>query len=149
LQQLYCNQLFAGTDGEQGRKTEFEPQPPQINPRDDSFMRIVIQTIEANMDNSEFAVEELAIATHISRTVFFKKIKSLTGLAPVEFIRDMKIKRAAQLLVTGQFSVKETACMVGITDSKYFNKCFKSKYGVTPSGYKREKTQGVIAVNKK
>jgi AraC-like DNA-binding protein len=73
----------------------------------------------------------------MSRSVFFNKLKSLTGLSPIEFIRDLRMKRAAELLASGQYLVKEVSYMVGISDTKYFGKCFKAKFGVTPQGYKQ------------
>ncbi|NDW10237.1 hybrid sensor histidine kinase/response regulator transcription factor [Dysgonomonas sp. 520] len=115
----------------------FAPSTPNISSRDQDFMSSVITIIEDNIDNNEFMVEDLASKVGMSRTVFFKKIKSLTGLAPIEFIRDIVIQRAAQLLETGQYSVKEVSYMVGFSDSKYFSKCFKKKYNMTPSEYKR------------
>lgn len=78
-------------------------------------------------------VTELAMG----RTVFFNKLKNLTGLAPIEFIRELRIKRAAQLLKTGDYNVSQITYMVGMSDSRYFSKCFKKVYGVTPSEYKK------------
>jgi DNA-binding response OmpR family regulator len=129
LQQLYCSNLLV---------TDFSPSDPQITPQDKIFMEKVMHEIEKNMDNSDSPINDIVSAVGTSRTVFFKKMKSITGMAPVEFVRDMKIKRGAQLLDTGQFSVKEVAFMVGISDSKYFSKCFKKKYGVNPAEYKKK-----------
>ena len=61
----------------------------------------------------------------------------MTGLSPVEFIREMRIKRAAQLLEERQLNITEVTYMVGMNDSRYFAKCFKSTYGVTPSEYRK------------
>lgn len=110
----------------------------EISSKDESFMNAVIDIIEKNMDNPDFIVEDLANEMGMSRTVFFKKIKSLTGLAPIEFIRDVILQRAAELLRLGQYSVKEISYMVGMSDAKYFSKCFKKKYNKTPSEYRKE-----------
>lgn len=120
---------------------EFNPQPYTITSQDESLMKKVLTIIEENMENSEMTVVELGQNMMMSRSVFFKKIKSLTGLAPVEFIRDMKMKRAAQILSSGQYMVKEVSYLVGISDTKYFTKCFKAKYGVTPIEYKNKKNE--------
>jgi len=73
----------------------------------------------------------------LGRTVFFNRLKSLTGLSPVEFIRDVRIRRAAQLLRDGQYNVTEITYMVGMNDSRYFAKCFKNVYGMTPTEYRK------------
>lgn len=116
----------------------FSPSKPEISSQDDTFMKTVIEIIEKNIDNSDFMIEDLTAEVGMSRTVFYKKIKSLTGLAPVEFIRDIVIQRAAQLLESGNYSVKEVAYIVGMSDAKYFSKCFKKKYDMTPSEYKKQ-----------
>jgi AraC-like DNA-binding protein len=118
-----------------------EPQPFPITSQDETLMKKAVEIIEANMDNSEFTVEELCLSLGISRSVFFNKVKSFTGLAPIDFVRDIKMKRAAQLLASGEYMVKEVAFMVGFSDIKYFAKYFKFKYGVTPHEYKAGKMQ--------
>ncbi|GAB6011396.1 hybrid sensor histidine kinase/response regulator transcription factor [Viscerimonas tarda] len=130
LQVIYRTQLTTSSN------IEFEPQPFVITSQDEILMKKAIDIIEKNMDNSEFTVEELSSSVGMSRSVFFDKVKSLTGLAPLEFIRDIKLKRAAQLLASGEFMVKEASFMIGFSDTKYFGKCFKSKYGVTAHEYK-------------
>lgn len=132
LQALYRSQFTSSAS------IEFAPQPFIITSQDESMMKKVVEAIEKNMDNSDFTVEELSSAAGMSRSVFFNKVKSLTGLAPVEFIRDIKLKRAAQLLSSGEFMVKEVSYMIGISDTKYFGKIFKTKYGMTPQEYKNE-----------
>jgi signal transduction histidine kinase/DNA-binding response OmpR family regulator/ligand-binding sensor domain-containing protein len=107
-----------------------------ISPKDRKFMDKLMSLMEENMSNSELVVEELARELAMSRSVFFKKLKSLTGLAPVEFIRDIRVKKAAQLIQTAEYTMTEISQMVGINDSRYFSKYFKKVYGVTPSGYK-------------
>ena len=77
-------------------------------------------------------VQELAV----SRSVFFKKLKTLTGLAPIEFIKEMRIKRAVQFIETGEYSMTQISYMVGINDPRYFSKCFKQKMGMTPTEYR-------------
>lgn len=110
-----------------------------ITPQDELFLNKVKEEVEKNIDNSNFLVDDLVTSVSMSRTVFFKKLKSLTGLPPIEFIRDVKIKYAAGLLETQRYSVKEVSFMVGITDTKYFTQCFKKAYQMTPSEYKAEK----------
>ena len=110
----------------------------KITTQDELFIKKIRNEIEKNIDNSDFLVEDLASAMAMSRTVFFKKLKSLTGLAPIEFIRDIKIKYAAKLVATEPYTIKEISFMIGISDTKYFAQCFKAVYGMTPSEYRRK-----------
>lgn len=133
LQEIFRSHPATGTLG------HYEPQPFTITSQDEVLMTKVMSVIEANMENFEFTVDDIREQAGMSRSAFFKKLKSLTGLAPVEFIRDIKMKRAAQLLSSGEYRVKEVTYMIGFSDSKYFAKCFKEKFGVTPMEYKQTK----------
>ena len=108
---------------------------------DEVFLAKLLDFMERNMDNNELIVEDMVSDMAMGRTVFFNKLKNLTGLSPVEFIREVRIKRAAQLLETGTYNVTEVTYMVGMNDSRYFSKCFKAVYGITPTEYKRLKTE--------
>ena len=99
----------------------------------DSFLAKLLDVMEHNT----LTVDEMVDEMGMGRTVFFNKLKSLTGLSPVEFIREMRIKRAAQLLEEQRYNITEVTYMVGMNDSRYFAKCFKNTYGVTPSEYRR------------
>lgn len=130
LQDIYSSGLTSGMQ-------EFDPKPFLITSHDEKLMMNVVEAIENNMDNSDFTVEDLGQAVGMSRSSFFNKVKGLTGLSPVEFIRDIRLKRAAQLLTTGELLIKEVAYMTGFTDSRYFGECFKTKYGMTPAEFKK------------
>jgi signal transduction histidine kinase/DNA-binding response OmpR family regulator/ligand-binding sensor domain-containing protein len=116
--------------------SEPEPKPFVITQQDENLLKKAVRIIEENLDNSEFSIDDLVSGVGMSRSVFFNKVKSLTGLAPIEFIRDLKMKKAAELLSSGDYLVKEVSYMIGISDTKYFGKCFKAKFGVTPIEYK-------------
>ncbi|HKJ43689.1 MAG TPA: response regulator, partial [Sunxiuqinia sp.] len=131
-------QEIFGAAGQVGSK-EFNPKPFLVTPQDEEIMEKVLQITEENMDNSDFSVEELATAVGLNRTTMFYKIKSLTGYSPVEFIRDIRLKRAAQLITDSQLLIKEISYMTGFSDLKYFGKCFKTKYGMTPMEYRKRK----------
>ena len=115
-----------------------EPAMPEMSPNDRKFMDKLVDLMEQNMDNGELVVDDLVRELAVSRSVFFKKLKTLTGLAPIEFIKEMRIKRAAQLIETGEFNMTQISYMVGINDPRYFSKCFKAQVGMTPTEY-REK----------
>lgn len=119
---------------------EYNPHSFLISPHDEEIMKKVMYIIEQNIDKVDFTIEELAATIGINRTSFQNKIKSLTGLSPVEFVRDIRLKRAAQLVTDSNLLIKEISYITGFTDTKYFGKCFKAKYGVTPLEYRnREK----------
>lgn len=109
----------------------------QTNNQDINFIRSVNSFIEEHLGNNDFVIEDMATEMGMSRTVFFKKLKGLTGLAPVEYVRDVSLQKAAEFLEKGRHNVKEVSYMVGMNDAKYFTKCFKKKYNMTPSEYKK------------
>jgi transcriptional regulator GlxA family with amidase domain len=74
-------------------------------------------------------------------TVVYNKVKAFTGVSPVELIRQMRLKTAADLLVYKVYNVSEAVYMTGFNDLKYFSKCFKSLYEKTPSEYKNSQKQ--------
>ena len=71
------------------------------------------------MDNGDLIVDDLVQELAVSRSVFFKKLKTLTGLAPIEFIKEMRVKRAAQLIESGDYNMTQIAYMVGMTPTEY------------------------------
>ena len=119
------------------RLMRLEPQKAEEQVPGDAFLAKLLDVMNRQMDNNTLTVDELVEEMSMGRTVFFNKLKSMTGLSPVEFIREMRIKRAAQLLEERRYNITEVTYMVGMNDSRYFAKCFKNTYGVTPSEYRR------------
>ena len=109
---------------------------PVMSPNDRKFMNKLVELMEKNMDNGDLVVDDFVRELAVSRSVFFKKLKTLTGLAPIEFIKEMRINRAVQLIETGEYSMTQISYMVGINDPRYFSKCFKQKMGMTPTEYR-------------
>lgn len=118
-----------------------ETTTPALSPNDRKFMDKVMETIEKHLDNGDLTVEDIAGEVNMSRSVFFKKLKTLTGLSPVEFLKEIRMKRAAQLIETEEYNMAQIAYMVGLNDSHYFSKCFKQQYGMTPTEYKESRKQ--------
>ena len=87
------------------------------------------------MGDSDFNVEMLSKLHYMSRTSFFNKLKALTGYAPADYIRLIRLQHAAQLLKQGEYTIAEITDMVGFSDAKYFREVFKKYYGVSPSKY--------------
>ncbi|TKG96607.1 hybrid sensor histidine kinase/response regulator [Puteibacter caeruleilacunae] len=105
------------------------------NPEKD-FIDKVIAIIEENMSNPDFRIEHIYTEVGMSRTHFFNKIKALTDHTANEFIRTIKMKKAAKLIKEGHMRINEIAWAVGFADPKYFSKVFKSYHGVSPSDFK-------------
>ena len=143
LQELFRNTLSFSQEKEDGleKVIEITPSAPKVVSQDNLFIEKLIRSLEENMENSELTVDDLVSMAGLSRSVIFKKLKSLTGLAPIEFIREMRIKRAAQLIETRQYNISQVAYMVGMNDPRYFSRCFKQKYGMTPTDYKEQFTE--------
>lgn len=112
-----------------------KPDEILITSKDEEFVRQVIKIIEESMEDSEFNIDSVAESVGFGRTTFYKKLKSLTGLAPVEFVRDMRLKRSKQLLDSGEFTISEIAYTTGFKSLGYFSTCFKEKYKLSPSAY--------------
>ncbi|HKJ41917.1 MAG TPA: response regulator, partial [Sunxiuqinia sp.] len=104
--------------------------------RESEFMSKVQELINLNLSSPDLNVEFLVEKIGISRTLFFKRMKSASGYAPNEYLRIIKMKEAAKLLTTTDKSISEISYAVGFTDSNYFSKTFKKHFGETPSVYK-------------
>ncbi|WP_321478712.1 two-component regulator propeller domain-containing protein [uncultured Bacteroides sp.] len=107
--------------------------------RDKAFVDELHSVLEANIANAGFSVDEFASIMGIGRTVFYKKVKGVTGHSPNEYIRIIRMKKAAELLLTAKLTVSEVSYKVGIDDPFYFSKCFKNQFGVAPSVYQKGK----------
>lgn len=136
LQEMYMAQL---TDSKNACiSSGLTPSQPQITPYDEKFMQKVMEFMETQMDNSELTIDAFAEHLMLSRTIFYRKLKSIIGLTPVDFIREIRIKRAVQLIDSGEYNFSQIAYMTGFSDPKYFSKCFKKVMGVTPTEYKEK-----------
>lgn len=112
-----------------------KPDEILITSRDEDFVRQVIRIVETSMEDSDFNIESVAESAGFGRTTFYKKLKSLTGLAPVEFVREMRLKRSKQLMDAGGYTISEIAYMTGFKSAGYFSTCFKEKFKQSPSAY--------------
>ncbi|WP_057940256.1 two-component regulator propeller domain-containing protein [Algoriphagus resistens] len=128
----------------QNNKLVLEPNEIAITPLDEIFLKKVLQSIEENISDPEYRVEDLGRDVAMSRMPLYRKIKALTGQTAVEFIRNIRLKRAAQLLKHQQFNVSEVTYEVGFNDLQYFRTCFKKQFGVSPSEYAKKNPEGKI-----
>ncbi|WP_430974099.1 response regulator [Sunxiuqinia rutila] len=102
---------------------------------DEKFMKQVVELIEAHINDSDFTVQSLVDEMKVSQDQLYRKIKALTGLSINHFIRLLRLKRAAQMLASGQYTVSEVVFQTGFNNPSYFTKCFKTEYGVLPSDF--------------
>ncbi|MEG1586502.1 MAG: two-component regulator propeller domain-containing protein [Bacteroidales bacterium] len=114
-------------------RSAFSDESSIANELDKKFMSNLVDYIEENMMNDDFSIDTLAIEMAMSRSVFYKKIKSLTGQNPKDFIRDIKMKKAASLLREEKYSIGEIAYLTGYPNAKYFSTAFKKYFGTSPS----------------
>ncbi|MEM6643087.1 MAG: two-component regulator propeller domain-containing protein [Bacteroidota bacterium] len=122
------------------KNISLEPNEIEVTSLDEKFMNRVMAFIEKNIGLTEFTVEMLASECGMSQLHLNKKLKVLVGKTANSFIRSIRLKRAAQLLVKNRYSVNEIMYEVGFIDAKYFRSCFKKEFGMTPTDYQKEHT---------
>jgi len=117
------------------KQIEVNPGEVTITPVDEKFLKQALEVVEKHMDNPEFSVEDFSRDMFMNRVTLYRKILSITGKTPIEFIRSIRLKRAAQLLEKSGMSVSEIAYEVGFNNPKNFTKLFKEEFKVLPSQY--------------
>lgn len=108
-----------------------------MNLADRRFMERLTTLIHEHMGNGSLSVDDMASLMGMSRSVYFKKLKALTGLGPNDYLKQVRIRRAVELLDTGLYAIADIAVMVGFNDAHYFSKCFKAIMGKTPSEWQQ------------
>ncbi len=131
LSVIFGSRQLASKDGESEDEDSGTP--------DAKFMKEIVEIVNRHLDDPEFSATALCEESHWPAKQIYRKIKQLTGLSTVEFIRDIRLQNAASLLEQGKLSVSEIMYMSGFTTASYFSKCFKARYGVSPSEYQRNK----------
>ena len=99
-------------------------------------MKKAVAFVEKNMANADYSLDELSNDLGLSKTHLNRKLTVILNMKPLPFIRAIRLKRAAQLLVNSQYNVAEIALMVGFNTIKYFNRYFKEEFGMTPTQYR-------------
>lgn len=120
-----------------GRAVVLEPKAITLTDRDASLLENLVEIIEDNMETEAFSVDQLQKEIGMSRMQLHRKLKALTNQSASEFIRSIKLKRAAQLLQQGGLQVTEVAYRSGFNHLSYFAKCFKEEFGSSPTDYAR------------
>lgn len=139
-----ANLIEIGAKRQEIFQRQIDPEPSQITitSLDESLINKAIEYVEENMSRSELSVEELSRSLGMSRVHLYKKLIAITGRSPIEFIRVIRLKRAAQLLHDKQQNVSDVAYAVGFNNPKYFSKYFKEEFGVLPSVYQSNHDKG-------
>lgn len=114
------------------------PQKTGELSQDEKYLKRVTQLIEDNLDDSDFNVNKLCTLGEFNEKQLYRKIKQFTGMSVVEYIRSIRLKKAAILLQNGNFTISEVMYTVGFSNASYFSRAFQASYGKTPSEYMKE-----------
>jgi signal transduction histidine kinase/ligand-binding sensor domain-containing protein/DNA-binding response OmpR family regulator len=123
------------------KQIEVNPSEVTITPVDEKFLKQALEIVEKNIDKPEFSVEDFSRDMFMNRVTLYRKILSITGKTPIEFVRSIRLKRAAQLLEKSGMSIAEIAYEVGFNNPKNFTKAFKEEFRILPSQYVANKKE--------
>ncbi|MDP4271245.1 MAG: two-component regulator propeller domain-containing protein, partial [Bacteroidota bacterium] len=118
--------------------TKSELTNESMNRLDKEFIIKLTSFVEENIEHEEINIATLTDVVFMSRSTLYRKIKTLTGLSINKFVLKIKMRKAEELIVTGQYTLTEIMSMVGISSSSYFRKCFKDEFNVNPSDYAKK-----------
>lgn len=133
-------------------KNKFTQQPfadvntLSTNTNDKKFIEKLIAIIEERMTDPQLSVEELSKEMAMSRSSLHKKLKAMSGHVPNEFIRLIRLKNAAKLLLTGEYNISEVGYMTGFNSPSYFSKCFMQQFNVTPSEFAEKQSKSATDI---
>jgi ligand-binding sensor domain-containing protein/signal transduction histidine kinase/DNA-binding response OmpR family regulator len=113
----------------------FTPSDLTFSSLDEQLLKKAFKVVEENISNEQFDIHFFCTELGVSRTMLFTKVKAWTNFTPNEFIHEIRMKRAAQLLEQDNMNISQISYKVGFNNPKYFSKCFQKKYGETPSQY--------------
>ena len=117
------------------REITIQPNAIAVTPLDERFLNKVMTIIEDHMDDESFSIESLSQKAGYSHMQFYRKIKALANQTPSQFLRTIRLKRAAELLGNKSDQVTQIAYSVGFSSATYFSKCFKDHFGMTPGQF--------------
>ena len=137
LQTKVENMLQARRSLKEKYTTEMILKPSNIiiSSPDERFLRKAIEVVEKNISNAELDIEHFAIEMGVSRMQLYRKFNALTNMTVKEFVRSIRLKRAAQLLLEKKMNITEIAYAVGFKDLSHFRKCFHHEFGMSASEY--------------
>ena len=133
------NMQVEGTSEKQPEpQREYRLAEPEIVNEDEVMMDQLMKFLEQHIEDNGLRIDDMAEAVNLGRTVFYEKIRQLVGVSPNDFLRQVRMQRARQLIAKSTMSISQVAYAVGFTDPKYFTRCFKKETGKTPSEYRDE-----------
>lgn len=140
-QRIFQRKMVVQTTVESTAEAANDSYEQHLVKKDIEFVHKIHEIIEENLNSNDFNIDTIAGTIGLSRSAFFKKLKSLTGFAPVDLVKEIRLTKAARLIETTDDSITEIAYSVGFRDAGYFGKCFRKKYDMTPKEYRAEKRQ--------
>lgn len=120
------------------REITLEPSDITITPVDEKFINKAIEIVEKHMKDEQFSLVMFRQEMNLSRSTLSRKISALTGQSPTEFIRTIRLKRAAKLLEQNFGNISEVSFEVGLNNISYFNRSFKKLYGISPTEFTKK-----------
>lgn len=120
------------TTPEQTQEEQIAEEQPSLN---DAWLQQAIEYVEKNIADEHYSVEQLSNDLCMSRMTLYRKIQSATGQKPTEFIRTIRLRRAAELLREGRLTITEISYATGFSSVSYFSRCFRTMYGVAPTQF--------------
>jgi AraC-like DNA-binding protein/ligand-binding sensor domain-containing protein len=130
---LFMNSVKKGI--EENRQEVETLQETAISKADKEWLQKAIVIVEQNINNESYTIEQLSNDMYMSRMTFYRKIQSLTGQKPTEFVRTIRLTRAATLLKEGKMTIKEISFATGFSSVSYFSRCFRTMFGVPPTQF--------------
>lgn len=137
-QRIFQRKMVVQTAVDTSGESTVDEYEQHLVKKDIEFMHKIHEIIENNLNSNDFNIDTIAETIGLSRSAFFKKLKSLTGFAPVDLVREIRLTKAARLIETTDNSITEIAYSVGFRDVGYFGKCFRKKYDKTPKEYRND-----------
>lgn len=123
-------------------QTDLKKEVLKISKLDEDFLKKLTEIIENNIERENLDVDFIKEKMNMSYSTFYRKVKGLTAITPNEFIRKVRLKNSARLLLSGSYQISEVAYMSGFNDVVYFRKCFKEEYGMNPTEYIKKDKEG-------
>lgn len=137
------NELFELRENARHRfaqAVEIDPERLATSSEDEQLIERMLKVIGENMSNTDYSVDLLARDIGMSRANLYKKMHTILGVTPNDFIRNVRLKHAAELLIKSQVPVNQLSLMVGFQTPRYFSQCFRKMFGVTPTEYREGKS---------
>lgn len=129
-------------------QTEVRISEMEFAKLDEILLGNILKAVEESLSEAEFDVQHLAEKVNMSRSTLTRKLKAITGLTPLEYIRRVKMQHACRMLKDPHTTVNEVALALGYYNRKYFTSCFKEEYGMTPSEFQKQQEKGDTSESK-